>query len=399
MYSNASVQQRWDNHVAVQLSLKRFTRGTKMEDLRGVLRVTKELGKGVYGVVYEATLIGKKVQNIAIKSVNTLDDPQNRETVLGKIMREGMAYAYLCALVCMNICPNFALVHRAFLTRHSQHNKMYCYLLVMEKADGNMKEWVHLQKDINVSNSQKWISEPHVLMSAVFQIFMAISACSQHINLVHNDLYLKNILYNRISKTTLVYHFRNRTYCLCDCEFLFKISDFGICSSPTHLDNEHNDMVLMTKVCRRVNSLLDLDFSNHILEYQNVDPYARDSIVFILSLLHSPDMHASCKTWLLNSLKYLDTIKLNDVSNLQIFISSIFSKNFLQKSGLSPHLFDPGVGGIDISAEHFHVNGNSDTNRDMITMARDNVDIGNSPWSGPSTPVPNSYICTPSTFF
>ena len=162
-------QKRWDDHLHVQLALKKFPRGTRLEHLRNVIKVCGELGKGVYGVVYEAKINqlaqGGSGSSIAIKSISTLDRPNDRETIFSRMLREEIAYAYLNALVFLRICPNFALVHKSFLSRHQQRNNMYCFLMCMEKADGNMREWI--------ASKHGYVEESHAIMSAIFQIFMA----------------------------------------------------------------------------------------------------------------------------------------------------------------------------------------------------------------------------------
>lgn len=390
-YFQYSVNSRWDDHVLIQLMLKKFQRNTRLEELRNILPVCAELGKGVYGVVYEAKIKIREENksSIAIKSISTLDRPNDREMIFSRMLREEIAYAYLNALVFLRICPNFALVHKSFLSRHQQRNNMYCFLLCMEKSDGNMREWV--------SSKNNYVGEPHIFMSSVFQIFMAIAAYGNYLNLVHNDLYLKNILYNRISKTTLIYHFRKHTYTLSQCEFLFKISDFGICSSPTYLKNNHQDMVHMSKECRHASSLMDFDFSNHILEYENIPHFARDSVIFLRSLLYMGDVHPTCKKWLYNSLKLLNDLKLHKASDLGDYVNTIFSRDFLQKSGLSPFLFQSRVETVDASTEIFRVDGNEDTKRSMIFLAKDYIDSGRSTSNGPTTPP--STLSTPATFF
>ena len=143
----------------------------------------------------------------------------------------------------------------------------------------------------------------YTVVQSCLQVFMAIAAYGTHLNVVHNDLYLKNILFNEIPKTTLVYKFRNQTYILPQCEYLFKVSDFGICSGPTWLRNSHQEMTQMTKERRTVSSLLDFDFSNHILEYCNVPPHTRDSAILLRSMLHAPGLHPSCRNWLTSATK------------------------------------------------------------------------------------------------
>ncbi len=373
-YVQSTVKNRWNDYLVVQLSLKRYPRDTGLEDLRSVLKVCGELGKGVYGVVYEAKIMGRdgSYQKVAVKNITTLDRPDDRETIFARMLREEIAYAYLNALVFLRISPNFALVHKSFLSRHQRRNDLYCFLLCMEKADGNLRQWI----------TKSAAKEPHRFMSCVFQIFMAIVAFGIHLNLVHNDLYLKNILYTRISKTNFMYYFRTQKYTLSNCEYLFKISDFGICSSPTYLQNNHHEMIHMAREKRHANSIMDFDFSNHILEYENIIPYSRDSAVFLRSLLYA-DVHSTCKTWIYNALKILNDWKPSSSTDLGDFVKAIFTRDFLQRAGLSPNMFQ---GGSDASAEIFHVDGTEQTKRSMIFMAKDYIDSGRSSANGPATP-------------
>lgn len=384
-----TVKDRWDDYLSVQLSLKKYSRDTALGDLRNVLLVSGELGKGVYGVVYEAAVMGRDgvYKKVAVKNITTLDRPKDRETIFARMLREEIAYAYLNALVFLRVSPNFALVHKSFLSRHHRRNDMYCFLLCMEKSDGNLKEWM----------SKSVAKHPWNFMCCVFQIFMAMVAFALHLNLVHNDLYLKNILYNRISKTNFVYYFKSQKYTLSNCDFLFKISDFGICSSPTYLQNNHHDMTHMAQEIRQANSVVDFDFSNHILEYENVSPFARDSAVFLRSLINS-DIHATCKTWVYNALNILNDWKPASPTDLGDFVKAIFTRDFLQRAGLSPNLFSSSSSGAeDATAEVFHVDGSEQTKRSMIFMAKDYIDSNRSIANGPTTPMTSD---TPkSTFF
>ena len=146
---------------------------------------------------------------------------------------------------------------------------------------------------------------------------------------------------------------------------------------------------------------MDFDFSNHVLEYENIPYFARDAVILLRSLLYMADVHSTCKIWLFNSLKLLNDWKLSKASDLGDYVNTIFSRDFLQRAGLSPYLFQSRIGGgletIDASAEIFRVDGNEDTKRSMIFLAKDYIDSGRSTSNGPTTPP--STLSTPATFF
>lgn len=417
----ADARVRQTHHAHVQHALRPFSRDAQLSDLRRTLQVTGQLGKGVYGIVYSARLTNDggssnsscnglsavSRRHLALKSITTTDRPSDREVVLEKLMREEIAGAYLNALVFLDVCPNFAVVHKAFLNRHPQDYNTFYYLLCMERADGDFKKWLSITA---TDSSYKHASMTVPFMSAVLQVFMGLAAGGIHLNIVHNDLYLKNILFNRIRPTTLIYQLRKRTYVITAAKYLFKLSDFGICSSPTHLKNSHMSMTKMTRHRRQVGSLINFDFANHILEYQDVPPFARDAVVFLRSLLYFPDVQPVCRAWLQNALMHLEHLRRNKPQTLQgaegllDFISDIFSDRFLRRAGLPTSLFDPVVSQSShtVAPDEPHISsfldGNENTRRDVLIMARDYGDITTcNAYNGAPTPPPT--LSTPPTFY
>ena len=363
-YTQSRVSERWNEYLLVQKCLQLYSRKASLEDLRSVIRVAGELGEGVYGVVYEAFVkYGGVDLPLAVKSVSTLDRPKDREHIFTRMLREEMAYAYLNALVFLKTCPNFILVHKSFLSRHKKRNDMYCFLMSMEKAQGTLRQWI----------CEKYVEEPHQFMYCVLQVLIALVTLARHLHLVHNDLYLKNILYNKITPTQIYYKLGDKTYKI-QANYLFKLSDFGICSSPTYLTNEHEDMNHMTSKKRPSSDVCNFDFSNHILEYPNIPSYTRDVAVFLRSLTAVSSLHTSCKIWLDYSLRYLAKCMPNNPLKLEQFVHVILSENTLRSCNLSPSMFKVSL--EDPSCEVFNVYGDADTNRAMKFMAKDYLNTG-----------------------
>ena len=364
---------RLNHYKIIQTFLQRFRRESALKELESILRVKGELGKGVYGTVYDAILMNRKEyweHDIAIKCVNTFDDEKKRKIIFKRLLREDMAYAFLNALVHQKIVPNFNLVYRSFLHSYSAEEKMCSFLMLMEKANGNLKEFVVRKKEL--------FYKPKVFLGCLLQLFMAILACGIHLDLVHNDLYLKNILYTEIPKTDLVYHAFGETYALCDTTYLFKISDFGICSSPSFLENDHHEMTRHAENNRKTDSLKNFAFSNHILEYVNIPAYCRDAVTLLRSF-RGFDVHPICSTFLKNSLELLDRQKPSSIKELSYFVHGIFSDKFLRACGLESgkNFFRMNSFGKKENVQEFYIEGDSNTKKFVISFAVNYIDTGN----------------------
>jgi serine/threonine protein kinase len=365
LYLHSSVAERWNLLENIQRILSRFKRATTIQELRGVFSVSGELGKGVYGIVYSALMRVKPVagSHIAVKSISTKDRPNDRLGLLKRLVREEAACAFLNALVLLRVCPNFVMFYKAFLTRNYKRTNLHHYLILMEKADGNLKQWVDTRAGKTLP----------AYMSCMLQICMAIVSMASHVDLCHNDLYLKNILYNEIYSTHYTYVCYGRTYTISNCRHLFKISDFGICSSPTYLKNQsHMEMHDMTPEQRHFTGTADFDFSKHILEYNNVPPFARDLIVFLRSMSYYA-VHEACKSWNRSAMQVL-TNRINDghfynAHDIRDFVTIIFDGKFLFRNGISSQLFQQ----PHPDAEIFYVEGDENTKRSMVWNAHDHI--------------------------
>ncbi len=358
-YIQTSVSERWDVLAKLRQVLWLKPRDASLSDLRELIEVKGDLGKGVYGKVYKVVLTAP-FRNVmphpfALKNVRVNDCKSERHDLITKVMRENQAFGYTNGLVFLRISPNFPLVARAYFTKGSKKHRRtsyFCCLLAMEYEHGTFREWLQLSN--HLENARE-------MMHAIFQVIMGIAAYVKHLRLCHNDLYLKNILYSKMESVEFVYKLSGRHYYLKNCRYLFKISDFGISSSPDYLDNRHTDMSHLGVRKLVTDSLRHIDFTNHILDYKNVQPYARDLVTILRSLSLATRLNESVHSWVNNALVTLDQYctanRMHYWDGTIQFIDEIFSPAFLSHARLSSTLFSLPEGRIPKTAEVFNVDG------------------------------------------
>jgi hypothetical protein len=206
----------------------------------------------------------------------------------------------------------------------------YQFLICMERASGNAKQYFdHCGAAIASS-----------IPIFICQLLLGIYSYTKHFDIVHNDLYLKNILFHELpSPMDFVYHFDDNTVIvLSSCSVFFSIGDFGICSSPSFLENSHQEMADLTTESRNLSSFLTFDFSKHILEYKNVNPYCRDIATLFRSILNMKEsIPMNWRSYLSNSLKLL--LSIQNGKDLCFFIRQITSPSFLIKNAIKSSIF------------------------------------------------------------
>lgn len=384
-----SVSRRWYIHHVIQAVLKLYPRDADLSILKDIIQLKHQLGKGAYGTVYAAQIQNRTV---AIKSVGAEVTDAEQKVVFEKLLREEMAHIYLNALVFLKVCPNYTLVHASFFSQHRHQKGLYCFLMCVEKADGDMKKWIEGQQ-------YGHLHDQTTLFHAIFQVVMGIVCYITHLDITHNDLYLKNILYTDYTEpTTISYSFDGEEYRLYQTRYLFQIADFGICSSPKYLLNDHDEIQkTYTKQNRHCSSFLTFNFNNHIIEYGNIHRYVRDIAVFFRSLLvYVKVMDKGCGQWLQNSLYVLDNYKVETLQQFRKYVKHIFSEEFMSAASLDKsQLFD--MFPSSSINECFNIDGNPDTAKNVLHIANDYIKtkkMDPNEAGGPCTPMPN----TPHTF-
>lgn len=341
-YIQSNCDERWIFLTAMRDVTCGISRFTSFKDLRQFITVKGQLGIGVYAIVYDVEFRDpyKKSRvpyQFALKLVQTTNrKKEHRAEIIQKILRECQAFRLTNALVKMHISCNFVLSPRNFFTKNADdliqtdnnENKnpmsYLCACILLEKETSTFKQY------LQIGNNALAVEQ---IMHCIFQIFMGVVAMASHLKMVHNDLYFKNILYSKCKPVHMVYRFRGRNYFLRNCETIIKISDFGIATSPTFLHSRHNDMSHLVSKHLSINRLSDYDFSNHILDYDNVEPYARDVAVVLRSLSLTNGLHVDIQKWVQASLfrldMYCDEKKMMHSIGLIEYVSDIFSSQFL----------------------------------------------------------------------
>ena len=123
--------------------------------------------------------------------------------------------------------------------RKSHHNDPW---RVDPRSSGNLGMgnvgWSHIPVPKTAARRLDIMSER--VMHALLQVSMSVLAMVTHLDMINNDLYLKNILVNDIEPCTFQYVLGDSTWTI-RTSLLFKVSDFGICSSPLVLNKAHDD--------------------------------------------------------------------------------------------------------------------------------------------------------------
>lgn len=358
-FIQAHPDKRWMILLQIRNILQSYPQQTTFENLRQVMRVKGDLGKGVYGKVYEMKVRSREQSvdympyTFALKLVQVHNtDKFDRSSTIEKIMREIQAFGYTNGLVYLRICPNFTLAPRTFFAKvvttaqqSGETKKMrssFCCMIVMERESGTYKEWL-------VANGAN--APVNEILGHVLQMFMGIAALAKHLEMCHNDLYFKNVLYSTCQPVNIKYILMGSTFYVPNSTLNIKISDFGIATSPKVLRIGHTELGHLVTKKLALSSFTDFDFSNHILDYANIPPYARDSAVVLRSLSKTQHINPRLRTWADYGLKMLDKYsaagQLSDWDLLLQFIIDLFNPKTLGACELDELIFsgtntDPG---------------------------------------------------------
>jgi len=138
----------------------------------------------------------------------------------------------------------------------------------MEYADGNLNK---LYKDEDIFFNKK------IIKNIIFQILMGILVMQKILFMVHNDLYIKNIFYKKISKSNIKYfeyNINGEKFYLENIGFLIMIADFG--NSQSLLIPESDNRYTYSKIKNMIKNNYDLVLLNKILfsyEYKKIIRY------------------------------------------------------------------------------------------------------------------------------
>lgn len=362
-------EKRAEYHRDICAALDRCPRESTGEQLRaqGVLAAPAGkpsdkllLGSGVYGSVTEAVVAGHPV---AVKHVPAALGRRKRKKktgggegegegeeedllLLGSLLREDVACAYLSGLVLGMVCPNFMLVHRGFISKNSPENKME-FLMISELAEGTLAQWLRSSR----KKRDHLFGSPEQILPLVLQLCMAVCAATSALDIVHNDLYFKNVLWisNAASPSHRIRYAlgKHQRYCVTS-PILLLVGDLGISSSPAVLENDHDSLQRRMhgrKKVPGVTRLADVRFDRHILEYVDLPPLKRDLAIVFNSFLECiaaalpPHQTGQGKVtpmarWMSAALVVLDDAAVETPGDVVCVVEAIFSRESLRAAGI-----------------------------------------------------------------
>jgi hypothetical protein len=214
---------RWDWLHEAQRRLGDWQRLHPLCDVEGLLRVGQPLGSGTYGKVYLATFYDDPFGYPVAYKV-AIQDVEEQSARFERTINEAVG-----AVVGARLCPNFTLLYAQ--CEVSVGEGLLRSNTITEFADGTLSQLLAGQPDRAVS------------VSAAMQCLVAIVAMS-YLDISHNDLYASNVFYNRIDPDTwLVYNVLGRALSVPTFGVLFKVSDFGIATSPHLLGEPHESTI------------------------------------------------------------------------------------------------------------------------------------------------------------
>ncbi len=216
----------------------------KCEELLNKIDNIEKIGEGKEGIIYYVTSpqCGSVVMKINKEEKNKIYKNEKKFiTLIQKIILD-------------DICPNFIYTYII--------NKKY---ILMEYADGDLSK---LYKDEDIFFNKK------IIKNIIFQILIGILVMQKILFMVHNDLYIKNIFYKKISKSNIKYfeyNINGKKFYLENIGFLIMIADFG--NSQSLLIPESNNRCTYSSIKNMIKNNYDFVLLNKILfsyEYKKI---------------------------------------------------------------------------------------------------------------------------------
>lgn len=233
------------------------------------------VGEGQYGTVFRCELAPLLITptqfatsnlHVAVKSMFITDGDRDEWTVRREVVLLLALNGF--APVCPSFVPMFAYFERAIVSGSSVH-------VIEELGKCTVRE---LLRQTNPA------PPPGVLMSVIGQLFMAIVFLISKLDMCHNDLYERNILYLPLRDARNIFKYAVDEGCdvyVRTCGAYVMVCDYGHASTSHPVAKQTHDFA-HTRF--RDNCEFDhLDpLCYHVLRCGNVPPYVRDILtVFI----------------------------------------------------------------------------------------------------------------------
>lgn len=246
------------------------------------------IGVGRYGTVYSPNP-GEAVKVVRLQTA--ADDEAKRayrERVIGLIQS---------LLIWHSLSPHVVLHYgwEADLGPLSS-----TFTLHMERWEASLEQC----GDAFLGRAESW-------SDVLFQILSALTCLSSAFEIVHNDLYPRNVLVRHLSCPHAIFYGMAGAWYVLNCSVMVAISDFGIASSPLLGTPDHRPEVS----CPHPVSLpagtrySSIPLCSHVLRFYNLPPYSRDVYTVLKWSLYWGGTglpRASTAAWLSELLRSVD---------------------------------------------------------------------------------------------
>lgn len=355
-FIQTSIDRRitWFKHMQKCLSTSALNKGrdktfhvTENEFVQTVKIISKELlgnveigliSKGSHGDVYHAILANEVCKSLPI-SVKIQIFENSEDYRMSDFAIRCMEKTNSLLQSKKNINFPFMLANFVGMRVRENKNELISYTL-MEYTDGNLADLMQSQT-----------FGPEIVFSFYGQIVFAILEMAIQFRMIHEDLYLKNILYNLTDKNLKpeyqIPYMNPETQKLDDHQTMFypfaasnmivKLADFGFCSIQIDRDLPSPKYKQLTNW----NEIIDTPISL----FNNIPRYARDILTITLDFYKYVKPKASSKessfvtlslyfnkilNWMVKNLQQ-DAKFLTTPSHLYLVVQKIFSKTFLNE--------------------------------------------------------------------
>lgn len=226
-----------------------------------------------------------------------------------------------------------------------------------QSAQYNMKS-IHLVMEMCDESLHMWFVRRHqssvAIMSMLFQVSAAICWMGATYQMIHNDLFLRNLMCNHVDRRLVHrYHIGNAQFDVPLHGYMWKVVDYSLATSPTMLKRTHmNEFNTGATMVLRTHDFIAC--SDPAKTY-TLPPYVRDILSLLWSIVaqnrHNPlSVPDKIIQWTVSGIQYIESLlQLPTVDFEQSPVDMIraiihmFSPDNLAKHGFPPNMYAPSL--------------------------------------------------------
>ena len=277
--------------------------GCGLDLVARILRYECQLGRGTFGYVCKVSFkdTSKCLSLFAVKTMVVNRNGNEVRENTKRCLEEIAASSAVSKLVLKGLCPNFAIQHYSTQGNNIPTNIFFADIF-MEVGDGNVNNYLNDTKNLKAST----------ILTMAFQAFASLVWMGRIFDMVHNDFYPDNLIYN-IVPTDAVYRYvihshdyKPMVYDVRTEGFLIKAIDFSLATTDAKINglNLPRHMDVVQKNPNPPKTFLDPDItgvgskkSNHVTKYECINPFARDAWVLLSAIFNNTKLPQAARSW------------------------------------------------------------------------------------------------------